>query len=119
MIWKVEKCGHLCMPTLVDFCWPSHSCVLATYACILLHELFVIQDSKKATSYIGWMEVGYTSLCSYNILVTTHVLNFTLYLSNKVMHHIVVCMCDNCKICNTLVTVVTCVLGNTYLIHEL
>ena len=69
------------MPTLVDFCWPSRSCVLATYACILLHELFVIQDSKKATSYIGWMEVDYTSLYSYNILVTTHmhVPNFTLY----------------------------------------
>ena len=59
-----------------------------TFVCFLSHELFGIQEhfsvSNKATSdLLGGIEVSYTPVHLYNILVITRILGFALDLGNN------------------------------------
>ena len=59
-----------------------------TFVCFLSHKLFGIQEcfsvSNKATGgLLGGIEVSYTPVYWYNILVITRVLGFALDLGNS------------------------------------
>ena len=62
--------------------------VWVTFVYFLSHELFGIQehfsgDSKATSGLLGGIEASYTPVHLYNMLVITHVLDFTLYLGNN------------------------------------